>query len=119
MSQELVEVQGTVQPDGTLVLDEKLTLPPGRVRVTVQPMVQFPMDDPFWQRMQAIWDGQKARGHVPRSKEEIDAELRALRDEAEEEILEAMRLQEECQRARKQGRMAWGKCPDRPPGGER
>jgi hypothetical protein len=67
-------------------------------------MVQLSTDDPFWQRMQAIWDGQKARGHIPRSKEEIDAELRALRDEAEEELLEAMRLQEECRRRREEAR---------------
>ncbi|HQU43491.1 MAG: hypothetical protein B7Z73_10245, partial [Planctomycetia bacterium 21-64-5] len=51
-------------------------------------------------RMQAIWDGQKARGHVPRTKEQIDAELNALRDEAEEEMRQVERLQEECRLAR-------------------
>jgi hypothetical protein len=31
-------VEGTVCPDGTLKLDEKVPLPPGRVRVLVQPL---------------------------------------------------------------------------------
>jgi hypothetical protein len=46
---------------------------------------QLPKDDPFWQMMEGIWAAQKARGHVPRTKAEIDAEVRVLRDEAEEE----------------------------------
>jgi len=36
MNQETLEVPGTVQPDGSLVLDEKLNLPASRVHVTVQ-----------------------------------------------------------------------------------
>ncbi len=30
-------IGGTIQPDGTLVLDEKPSLPPGRVHVVVRP----------------------------------------------------------------------------------
>src|SRR5262245_28883875 len=30
------QVEGTLQPDGTLILDEKPALPPGRVRVALQ-----------------------------------------------------------------------------------
>ena len=67
MSQEVIEVQGTVQADGTLVLDRRLELPSGRVQIVVVPLPELPADDPFWQRMQAIWKGQKDRGHVPRS----------------------------------------------------
>ncbi len=36
MEQTQVTVEGTLQPDGTLVLDEKPALPPGRVRVRVE-----------------------------------------------------------------------------------
>ena len=43
---------------------------------------------------------QKARGHVPRTAEEIQAELRAFREEAEEEFQTAEKLHEECQRAK-------------------
>jgi hypothetical protein len=33
-----VEVLGTVRPDGTLELDQKLTVPPGRVKVRLEPV---------------------------------------------------------------------------------
>ncbi len=102
MSREPIEVQGEVQADGTLMLDKRLELPAGRVRVTVQPVAvsEAPNLVRFQAMMEKIWAGQKARGHVPRSKEEIDAEIRQLREEAEEELKAAERLHEECQAAR-------------------
>jgi len=33
-----VQVQGTLTPEGTLVLDEKPALPPGRVSVRMEPI---------------------------------------------------------------------------------
>jgi hypothetical protein len=56
--------------------------------------------------MQKIWAGQRARGHVPRSIEEVESERRAIREEMEGEIQEAIRLQEECRRAREQANPA-------------
>ncbi len=53
-----VVIQGVVNPDGTLELPEKVNLPAGRVQVTVAPLPELPKDDPFWQMMQRIWDGQ-------------------------------------------------------------
>jgi hypothetical protein len=99
MSQTAIIVKGIVKSDGTLELDEKLTVPAGRVQVVIQPLPDL-SSDPFWQRMEAIWAGQKARGHVPRSAEEVEAQRRALRDEIEDEIQESIRLQEECRKAR-------------------
>jgi hypothetical protein len=64
----------TVTEDGQLRLDEKLTLPPGRVLVRVEPLAT----------------PRAARAHVldvvapkgpGRSKEEIDAQVAALRNE--------------------------------------
>lgn len=84
MSQIQVVVQGTLRADGTVVLDEKPNLPPGRVQVVVQAlaeMPELPQDDPFWQRMQAMWAGQRARGFVPRSQEEVEAEIQTGWDE--------------------------------------
>jgi hypothetical protein len=101
MSAQVV-VQGTLNPDGTLELDEKVPMPAGRVLVTVQPAVQPPPEDPFWQMLEQIWAGQRARGHVPRRSEEIEAERQALRNEMEHEVLEAIRLQEESRRLRQQ-----------------
>src|SRR5205823_1531465 len=95
-------LQGTLRPDGTLELDRRVPLPPGRVLVTVQPAVQPSPDDPFWQMLERIWAGQKARGHVPRSSEQIEAERRALREDTEKDIRDAIRLQEESRRLRQQ-----------------
>jgi hypothetical protein len=95
-----VVVTGVVRPDGTLELEGKVPLPAGRVQVTVQPLPELPADDPFWQRMQAIWNEQKARGHVPRSAEEVEAERAAVRDEWEERQQEIERLQAEARTAR-------------------
>lgn len=105
MSTPYVELTGTVRPDGTLLLDGPVALAPGRVTVVVKPvspspLPELPRDDPFWQRMQAIWDRQNAHGHQPRSAEEADAALRELRDEWEERQQQIERLQEEGHAAR-------------------
>ena len=88
MTRNQVVLEGTVHADGTLELDERLPLPAGRVRVTVQPfdVPESPDQARFWAMMERIWADQKARGHVPRTREEIDAEINQLRDEAEEEV---------------------------------
>jgi hypothetical protein len=93
-------VEGTLKPDGTLELDEKINLPPGRVQVVVlQPGPADPKD-PFWERMEAIWAAQKARGHVPRSAEEIKAERTAMREgwEKHQRALEQIHLDAERRR---------------------
>jgi hypothetical protein len=101
----VVELQGTLQADGTLVLDEKPNLPPGRVRVRVQPLLDYTQTD-IWQLLERIHAEQRARGFVPRTKEEIDADIAAARQEDEERMLEIERLQEECWKARELGRKA-------------
>jgi hypothetical protein len=87
-----VSAQGTVKPDGTLELDNPLPLPGGRVLVVVQPLPEPESDDPFWKRMQTIWDDQKAQGCVPRDAEEVEAERRAVCDEWEERMKEIERI---------------------------
>ena len=74
-------------------------MPAGRVQVVVQPLPDL-SSDPFWQSMEAIWAAQAARGHVPRIAEDVESERKAVRQELEEEIQEAMRIQEECRRSR-------------------
>jgi hypothetical protein len=81
-----VEVLGTVRPDGTLELNEKLDVPPGQVRVRVETVVPAAPSTAeglveFVDRMR---QEREAAGHRFRTKEEIDAEIEALRNEWDE-----------------------------------
>jgi hypothetical protein len=80
MTTNAIEIQGTLREDGTLVLDEKPNLPPGRVRVTVQPILDYTQTD-IWKFFQRIDAERAALGIKPPSKEEIDAYLATMREE--------------------------------------
>jgi hypothetical protein len=101
MTTNAIEIQGTLREDGTLVLDDKPKLPPGRVKVTVEPIPDLTQTE-IWQFFERLWAEQRARGHVPRTKEEIDAELEAARLEDEERMQEFEKIHEECRRYRHQ-----------------
>ncbi|MBL8792718.1 MAG: hypothetical protein JNM56_02305, partial [Planctomycetia bacterium] len=60
----------------------------------------MPTTDPFWQRMQALWDGQRARGHVPRGAADVEAERRVTRDEWEQRMRHIEHIQAEAERMR-------------------
>jgi hypothetical protein len=96
----IVKVQGMLKPDGTLELDQKPSLSPGRVRVTIESATEPTRPDRFWSMMQSIWADLQAAGHTPRTREQIDAEINALREEDEERMRAVERLHEECRRAR-------------------
>lgn len=98
-----IEIDGTLQPDGNLILDEKPALPPGRVRVALQAIGNGvdPGSDVL-AVLRGIRSAQKARAHVPRTREEIDASINAMRGEDEERMQAIERLHEECQRTRPQ-----------------
>ena len=77
-------VGGLLRPDGTLELDQKVALPPGRVTVTVEPAnAEILKRDPL-DVLQEIWAERRALGQPARSREEIDAGLKAMRDEWEQ-----------------------------------
>ena len=101
MATNAIEIQGTLREDGTLVLDQKPDLPPGRVKVTVEPVPDYKQTD-IWQFFERLWAEQRARGHVPRTREDIDAELETARQEDEERMQELERIHEECERHRQQ-----------------
>jgi hypothetical protein len=100
MNTNPVVVQGVITPAGTLEVVGKVPLPAGRVQVTVQPVPELPDDDPFWRTMKAIWAGQQARGHIPRSAEEVEAERRLIREEWEVRMRQIEQIQSEAQKAR-------------------
>jgi hypothetical protein len=79
-----VVIEGTLHPDGTLELDQKPNLSPGRVRVIVQPA----LDDTPGQRGLAeviddVHQNQRARGFQGRSVQEIEAGRREGEEEYE------------------------------------
>jgi hypothetical protein len=100
MGTQVVIVQGIVRDDGTVEVEEKVNLPPGKVQVTLVSLPDIPQGDPFWQRMGSMWAGQSARGHVPRSTDDVEAERRAMRDEWDDRMAEINRIQDEAERLR-------------------
>jgi len=59
----------------------------------------LPKDDPFWQRMQEMWDKQKARGHVARSVAEVEMERQAVRKEWEARMQRIKEIQAQAEQA--------------------
>jgi hypothetical protein len=96
-----IVVEGTLKTDGTVELDQKPNMLPGRVTVILrqESVPDLPSGEPFWQRMQTIWNAQKAAGHMPRSAEEIEAEQRQMRDEWDDRQQRIERLQHACRTA--------------------
>ncbi len=100
MNSPVVEVEGTLRPDGTLVLDTRVNLPAGRVLVSVRP-AEARAD--VMQVLGRIRAEQAASGHVPRSREQIDADIAAMRQQDEERMQGIERLHEECRGAGNRG----------------
>ena len=74
----------------------------GRVKVVLRQEAEIvlPKDDPFWQRMQAMWAIPKGSGDAGDGGANTLAEVRKMREEWEERQQAIERLQEECQRTR-------------------
>lgn len=93
MSPNEVVVDGTLRPDGTLELDQKPGLSPGRVRI----LIQSTSTGESSQRglagvIDAIHQSQRARAFQGRTADEIDAGLRDGED-VYEQRLRALRSQ--------------------------
>jgi hypothetical protein len=88
MSAARITVPGTIRPDGRLDLEATVGLPPGPVRVTIEP-VPAPEGQPTGRGildvLDAIHAGQRARGFVGRTAEEWEADRDQGRAEDEEE----------------------------------
>lgn len=83
MSPMEVMIDGTLQADGTLELDAKPNLRPGRVTVVLREhteALKLP-DEPFWQRLRAIWAMPRLDGHIPDGGANSLAEVEKLREE--------------------------------------
>jgi hypothetical protein len=73
-------VEGLLRPDGTLELARRATLPPGRVRVTME-QIQPSAKQDVWTVLERIWHERQTLGMRGRTRAEIDAQIRAGRDE--------------------------------------
>lgn len=77
-------VTGTLTDERTVTLDEALPLAlltPIRVRLIVESLpVEPPAKRPHDEVIAEIHERQRARGHQPRTREEIDADIQAERD---------------------------------------
>jgi hypothetical protein len=62
----------------TVSLDEPLPIKEGKVRLVVEPIAT--MQRSYMEVMEAIRERQRLRGHLPPTKEEVDAHVRAARD---------------------------------------
>jgi hypothetical protein len=70
---------GTLKDEQTVTLDEALPLTPGRFRLTLEPL-QPEARKPYLEVVADIRRRQRARGHQPRTREEVDAYLSAERE---------------------------------------
>ena len=75
-----VEVQGTLREDGTLELDHKPDLPPGRVRVTLHALAPpEPPKEDWWQFLQRVRAEREAAGYPFMTTEEVEDYIKELR----------------------------------------
>ena len=86
-----LEVLGTVRADGTLELDEKLSLPPGRVKVRVDPapVTEAIPAEGLVEFVDRLRSEMEAAGSYFMNDEEVNAwidELRSDWDEREESL---------------------------------
>jgi hypothetical protein len=84
MNHQTAVVQGTLKDDGTLELDEKPSLAPGRVQVTILSMPTPAVTPPhrtILDVLDEIHAAQVARGYRGRSIEEMEADEAARRAE--------------------------------------
>ena len=81
MSVQEIVVAGTLKPDGTLELDQKPDLPPGRVTVVLRQESEAPPpQEDWWQYLQRIRAEREASGYPFMNEAEMSAHIEWLRE---------------------------------------
>ncbi len=82
MSLQEIVVAGTLKPDGTLELDQKPNLAPGRVTVVLRQESEAapPPQEDWWQFLQRTRRELEAAGHPFMNEEEVNAYIKWLRE---------------------------------------
>ena len=83
MSLQEVVVAGTLKPDGTLELDQKPNLAPGRVTVVLRQEAEAAPQEGWWPYMQRVRAEREAAGYHFMNEVEMEAHLQWLRDDEE------------------------------------
>jgi hypothetical protein len=84
MSLQEVVIEGTLKPDGTLELDQKPNLPPGRVTVVLRQKAEATApQEGWWPYMQRVRAEREAAGYHFMNEAEMEAHLQWLRDDEE------------------------------------
>jgi hypothetical protein len=86
MSLDQITVKGTLKPDGSLELDERPNLPPGRVEVVLRAEAEAVPKEGLWTVLERIAREREELGMQGRTREQIDADITALRDELEDRL---------------------------------
>jgi hypothetical protein len=81
MSLTEVVVEGTLKPDGTLELDRKPNLAPGRVTVVLRQAAAPPTQEGWWPYMQRVRAEREAAGYHFMNEAEMEAHLQWLRED--------------------------------------
>jgi hypothetical protein len=71
---------GTLSDKQTVILDKPVPLPIGRVRVTVEMLPPDKAEGTFLSKLKAIRQALIANGYHPRTKAEIDAQIKDERE---------------------------------------
>jgi hypothetical protein len=87
----VIVLEATVTPEGALQFADRLPLPPGKVRITIEPLQNRPGLGVL-EVLAQVHAAQAGRGFKGRTREEIDADVQVLRDEWEERREEVERL---------------------------
>jgi len=81
MSLNEVVVQGTLKPDGTVELDQKPDLPPGRITVVLRQEQALPAQEGWWPYLQRVRSAREATGYHFMNEAEMETHLQWLRDD--------------------------------------
>jgi hypothetical protein len=71
---------GTLSDERTVILDQPIRAPLGRVRVIVEPLSDAPPETTWLDKLHAIRQALRESGYRSRSREEIDREIRSERE---------------------------------------
>ena len=77
------EIEGTLKPDGTLELDQRPSLPPGRVRVLLRQEAESatPSTETWWECIQRLRRELEDSGSRFMNDEEVTAHIEWLRED--------------------------------------